>query len=74
MSEVNENENEPNPSPPPPEARDDLVAAPENRSERWMKYGLNVLLTSLLVVILAVLVVLYLAWTLTVYFIEPGLR
>ena len=25
-------------------------------------------------VILAVLVVLYLAWTLTVYFIEPGLR
>src|SRR5204863_9925771 len=57
MSEVNENENEPTPSPPPPEARDDLVAAPENRSERWMKYGLNVLLTSLLVVILAVLVV-----------------
>ena len=25
-------------------------------------------------VILAVLVVLYLAWTLTVYFLEPGLR
>jgi hypothetical protein len=25
-------------------------------------------------VILAVLIVLYLAWTLTVYFIEPGLR
>jgi hypothetical protein len=25
-------------------------------------------------VVLAVLVVLYLAWTLTVYFLEPGLR
>ena len=48
---------------------DDLAAArgsgaaragpggPETRSERWMKYGLNVLLTSLLVVVLAVIVV-----------------
>lgn len=30
---------------------------PEDRSERWRKYGLNVLLTSLLVVILAALVI-----------------
>src|SRR4051812_18631781 len=32
-------------------------AAPENVSERWMKYGLNVGLTSLLVLVLAFLVV-----------------
>lgn len=31
-------------------------SGPENRSERWLKYGLNVVLTSLLVIILAVLV------------------
>ena len=34
-------------------------AGPEGRNERWVKYGLNVLLTSLMVVILAVLIV----WT-----------
>src|SRR3982751_309669 len=49
------------------EARDETVprttyddaadAAPENVSERWMKYGLNVGLTSLLVLVLAFLVV-----------------
>jgi hypothetical protein len=32
-------------------------AGPETRSERWMKYGLNVLLTSLLVIVLAFIVV-----------------
>ena len=66
MSEVNDNESPTN------EGTDaDATAAPrggtgtvnvgfggpETRSERWMKYGLNVLLTSLLVVALAVLVV-----------------
>jgi hypothetical protein len=35
----------------------DVTFGPETRSERWMKYGLNVLLTSLLVVVLAGLVV-----------------
>src|SRR6478672_4224489 len=34
---------------------DDFVA--EARNERWVKYGLNVLLTSILVVVLAFLVV-----------------
>ena len=32
-------------------------AAPQNASERWVKYGLNVVLTSLLVLVLAFLVV-----------------
>ena len=52
MSEVNESETRPD-----DKVDKDAPAGPENRSERWMKYGLNVLLTSLLVVILAVLVV-----------------
>ena len=34
-----------------------LATGPETRSERWMKYGLNVLLSSLMVVVLAVIVV-----------------
>ena len=44
-------------APPGREGTVTVSLGPENRSERWMKYGLNVLLTSLLVVILAALVV-----------------
>ena len=61
MSELNDNDNrtDPDDTAAPP-GRDETVTVsvgPETRSERWMKYGLNVLLTSLLVVILAALAV-----------------
>ena len=42
------------PTPPPPDAPVDLSPpGPETQSERWFKYGLNVVLTSVVVVVLA---------------------
>ena len=59
MSEVNENESRPDAgeAAAPRGGTGNASAGPETRAERWMKYGLNVLLTSLLVVVLAGLAV-----------------
>ena len=60
MSEVNDNETRTDPddtAAPPGRAGTVERVGAESASERWMKYGLNVLLTSLMVVILAGLVV-----------------
>jgi len=55
--EVNDNQGQSTPVPPPYAPPPVPAYAPESREERWVKYGLNVGLVSLLVIILAALVI-----------------